>query len=351
MKKIILSIMIVLMSITIQVSAKDLGSFNAGDSIDQKQEVDATNFTAGNNVKVSSRINGANFVAGNNISLSSSQDILFTTGNVINAESITTKDAFLAGSRIDIKNSTVRDLYAAAEIINIDSDINRNIYAGGDTITINSRINGDVRLAADKINIGENAVITGKLIYPEEANLSIASGALVEQKESYKSSSTNTEVTLVDKAKTYIITYLSMLVTGCIIIACNQKVLKKINKEKLDVETVAKTMGVGFLSLVVTPIAAIITMITVIGIPISIISLILYGILIYLSIIPTAYYFGTKLLKDNIENKYLIFAISLLVIYILKELPMIGWLIGLLSLCFGLGIDFKLMKDYVTNKK
>lgn len=351
MKKIILSIMIVLMSITIQVSAKDLGSFNAGDSIDQKQEVDATNFTAGNNVKVSSRINGANFVAGNNISLSSSQDILFTAGNVINAESITTKDAFLAGSRIDIKNSSIRDLYAAAEIINIDSDINRNIYAGGDTITINSRINGDVRLAADKINIGENAVITGKLIYPEEANLSIASGALVEQKESYKSSSTNTEVTLVDKAKTYIITYLSMLVTGCIIIACNQKVLKKINKEKLDVETVAKTMGVGFLSLVVTPIAAIITMITVIGIPISIISLILYGILIYLSIIPTAYYFGTKLLKDNIENKYLIFAISLLVIYILKELPMIGWLIGLLSLCFGLGIDFKLMKDYVTNKK
>lgn len=351
MKKIILSIMIILMSITIQVSAKDLGSFNAGDSINQTKEIEATNFTAGNNVKVSSKIDGANFVAGNNISLSSSQDILFTAGNMINVESITTKDAFIAGSHIDIKNSTIRDLYAAAEVINIDSNINRNVYAGGESITINSRIDGDIHLAAERITIGEDAVITGKLIYPEEAKISISDNAQVNTKKTYKSSTTKEPSSIIEKVMNKTVPFISMLVTGLILIALNKRNTKQIEKLEKSFSNLAKQFGIGLLFLIVVPIASIFAMITVIGIPLSIITLIVYGILIYLSIIPASYYLGNWLLKDKIDNKYLIFAITLLVIYILKLLPIIAGTITLISLCIGLGIDIYLIKEHITTKK
>lgn len=349
-KKILLIIILLLTLVVVPVGAKSKDNFIANDNVKVNKNIGATTFMAGNRVEASSQIDGANFVAGNNVALSSTQDILFAAGNNVIVDGAVTKDAFLAGSMISIESSTIRDLYAAASTIRIDSDINRNAYLGADEVIINSKINGDVEVAADKIKIGEEAEITGTINYPENADISIAETAKVAKKTTYEVSEVNKETVVMTKIMDKVYAFLAMLLISIILMAMNKKVFTSMEKIKKDLNTFAKHFGIGFVFLIVVPIAAIILMCTMIGVPLSIISLLIYGIMIYLSIIPTTVYFGNLCFKDKIKNKYLLYAVSLLIIYLLRLIPGIGGLVSFISLCFGLGVYTELIRKNINTK-
>lgn len=349
-KKIFLLLILVLSLVMVPVGAKSKDNFAVDDNLKLDKSIGATTFAAGNTVNVNSEIDGAAFIAGNNVSISSSQDFLFTAGNSITLSGVNAKDAFVAGSNINIQSSNIRDLYAAAETIRIDSNISRNAYLGGTNVTINSIINGDVEVSAENIVIGKEAEITGTLNYPENAKITIEETAKVAQKTTYKVDTSTSEKTFRSKLLDRLYAFISMLLIGIILMALNKKAFAKIAKIKKDVSTFAKNVGIGFVFLVVIPIAAIILLFTVVGVPISIISLLLYGIMIYLSVIPTAYYLGNAFLKDKIKNEFGLFVVSLLTIYILRMIPGIGGLVTFISLCFGLGVYFELIKSNINSK-
>ena len=333
----------------IPVFAETTNGFYANDNVKLKKGLDTTTFVAGNNIDVKSNIDGASFVAGNNITLSSSQDYLFAAGNSINIENATTKDAFVAGSQITITSSTIRDLYAAGQNVRIDSEISRNAYLAGDTVTINGAIYGDATVAAENIRIGKEAIITGTLKYPEDSKISISESAEISTKKTYKGSS-NIEVkmTWVDILKSTIYSYLSILLIAFILLSLGKKIFTKISKLERTTEKNLKMALQGLGLLIITPIAAVIVMITIIGFPLSIITLLLWGICIYLSIIPTSYYIGKWLLEDKVKNDYLLLAISILVIKLLGILPVIGGLVTFVTIILGLGIIMNLL---ITQKK
>ena len=359
MKKKIYAILIALIAIaSINVYAKTDRAFYADETVSVKKEINTTSFVAGNNVDVSSTVDGLNFIAGNVVNVSSTQDYAFVAGNIVTLTNVTSKDAFVAGSLIKVIDSDIRDLYAVAETITINSNISRNLYAAGENITINSTIDGDVNLSAEKITIGENAVITGKLTYNENADIDIDKSASVESTKTYKpSENVDVEVEvspvalIVAEITSKIMSYLSMLAISLLLMVLNKKVFKDIKKIDKDAGNLVKTGLFGFAFLVGLPVAAVILLITVIGLPISIISLLLYGILIYLSLTATTYFFGSWLLKDKIKNEYLQFTITLLAIYVLKMIPIIGGLVGFISLCLGLGIYVTLFSKYIKSNK
>lgn len=349
MKNKILIILILLTTIFyIPVMAKS-NNFNSGEHLELDKKIDATNFSAGNNVEISSEIDGANFVAGNNIALSSTQDILFTAGNSININNITTKDAFIAGSLINIQQSNIRDLYAVAETIRIDSNISRNAYLGGENITINAKIDGDVEIAAENIRIGKEAEIKGTIHYPKDSKISIANTAKIGKQKTYKTKNVNVKKTIQSKIIDGVYSLLSMLLIGIILISLNKKTFKKIAKLEKDASIIIKTTAIGLLTLIIVPIISILVMITVIGLPLSLITLIIYILLIYLSSIPTAYYLST-LLGDKIKNKYIAFSLVLLIIYIIKLIPPLQGLINFLTICLGMGIYAYLIKQNIKEK-
>lgn len=347
-KKIALLLVIVLSLAFIPVFAKD-ENFNAGDELKLDQAIGATSFSAGNSIDMTSEVDGMNFVAGNTLALSSTQDHLFAAGNLIDLENVKTKDAFLAASTIKIKSSEIRDLYAAAETIRLESDV-RNAYLGGTKVTINSKIDGDARISAEEIVLGDNAQITGTLKYPETCKVDISKSALVNNKEAYEVEKVDEGNELVDNIKAKIYACLSMILIALILLALNSKLFAKIEKLDKKAGSVFKNMGIGLLVLVATPILALIAMITIVGFPLAIVSLICYGLLIYLSVIPTAYYFGKMLLKKQITNNYLLLALSIAVIYILRMIPVIGGLVTFISLITGLGIYLVLIKNNINAK-
>ena len=337
----------------IMTEAKTKNGFYADDEVQLTEEIDATTFVAGNNIDVSSKINGLNFVAGNNIELSSAQDYLFTAGNNITVNQINTKDAFIAGSTIRINESKIRDLFVAGATIKINSDVERDVYIGGDTVTIDGIIGGNVLIDADTIIIEKDTVIEGTLKYPDNAKLTLAENASIKKIKAYEAKKIETTVvTWKEKIKEKLYGYLSLLIIAFILMTLHHKLLKGIKGIKKEITQVLKLSGLGFLVLVVTPIAVVLTMISIIGLPLGIIVALLYGILIYLSMIPTAIYLGNWIMNKKNQNDYLVVAISLLIIYMIRIVPIIGGIIGFISLILGLGIYSNIFyKFYKEGKK
>jgi len=357
-KRIALLLVVVLSLVILPVQAKDYSNFKADDNLAVSGQIGATLFAAGNSVKTTSEVDGASFIAGNMLSISSKQDYLFAAGNNVMLSKVEAKDAFVAGSFITVEDSTIRDLYAAASTITINSDITRDLFVGGETVEINGKVFGDVSAACENIILGPDAAITGKLIYPKESKLEGREDQIGEI-ETYKTASkkdVNVDIKIspvgmiIAKVLGTLYKYVAMLLISIILLALNKRVFERIEEADKSFGKVALTSLIGFGVLCLLPFAAIITMITVIGIPLAFVSLIVYGLAIYLSIIPTAYYFGNMMFGKSIKNKYLLLTLTLLILYVLKAIPIIGGVVGFISLIFGLGMYISLLKEKATKK-
>ena len=333
MKKRVFFILVLLMTIAyLPVYAKD--NFYADSNISLKNDITSTSFVAGNNVEVTGKNNGISFIAGNNINVKNERDYLFAAGNTINIDNVSTKDAFIAGSFIQIDNSTIRDLYAAGERIKINSEITGNAYLGGETVEINSTIKGNVKISAETIIIGSNANIEGKLVYPKESNINKSESAKIAKESKYKTETTDKKDSPIDFIIEIIKSMVSMIFIAVILMALNPKAFNKFIKVDTKVSEIAKISLIGFGILLST-----------IGVGLSIICLLIYGIIFYLSAIPTSYFFGNWILKKQTDNKYLILIISLVALYILRAIPFVGALVTFISLIFGMGMYTKLLID------
>lgn len=360
-KKILLLLIMVLGLVAIPVHAEELDHFVAGDSVVVDKELGKTAFVAGNSVKLSSQIDGAAFVAGNIIYLNSSQDYLFAAGNNVTLDSVTAKDAFVFGNFLTVEASNIRDLYAAGTNIIINSDITGDLYVIGESVSINARVEGNVYSATDTIMIGENGVINGKLTYSEDTKLDAKESSIINDTETYANKTKDIDVDVDVKVNPFAIIagkvlgglyrFIAMFIIAVILLALNKKAFENIKKVKQDFGTIALTALLGFAFLILLPIAAIIVMITVIGIPLSVVALIIYGLLIYLSIIPTAYYFGNLVFGKAIKNRFLLMLVSLVILYFIRLIPILGGLVGFISLIFGLGIYTTLIKNSIVEKK
>ena len=349
-KKMCIFLMILITVLIMPAFVQAKNNIHIRDEVTINEKIDDTSFILGNLIKMNSEVEGINFVAGNNITLSSKQDYLFAAGNMINLVNIETKDAFVAGSTISIESSTIRTLYAAGTIITVNSDISKNANLAGDKIVINSKIEGDVYIAAEEITIGEEAVINGTLEYPSAAKINMSKTARISKTKTYKTTSTPNKKemiasTIIEKAYSF----LSMAIIGIILLSIIKPFFNKV--EETQKEEILKQILTGFLVLIVTPVAALILICTVVGIPIGIISMLLYGILIYLSPIPTAYFIGKNLFKEKIKNNYSLLLISLLMIYLIKLIPIIGSVVTFTGILFSLGLCFSILKEKIVKAK
>ena len=349
MKKKIAVLLVLLMAIVIPVNAKSLDNFKAGDVVKVDKDIDETTFVAGQNVDVTSKIKGIIFAAGERLKIAGENDYSFIAGRSIEVDEVVTKDAFVAGENIAITNSKIRDLYVAGAIIDISSDISRNVYAGGDVVTISGTINGDVNVAAERVIVSNGAEIKGTLNIPEDAKLE-KDGATINKVTTYKSKDVeiNKETLFVTTLMSNLTSCLAMMLLGFVGLFLFKGFFKKIDEFDKDAGFLTKYSILGLIELFAIPVAAVILLLVsimalMIPFPIVIVGLIIYGLMLYLSAIPTAYYLGNWILKDKVKNEYGIMALAILALYIARMIPVLGGLISLITVCFGLGIYVKML--------
>lgn len=351
-KGLLLILILVIGLVFVPVQAKGINGFYADEDVTIDKDVDSSLFAAGNTIDVNADVDGNSFVAGSDIKLKGNHDSVFLAGKSLTITEAYVKDAFIAGQDIKIENSRIRDLYVLGEKVKIVSDIERNLYAAGSIVSIDSTINGDVYLSADTIKISDNTVITGTLKYPSDAKISFGENVTIGKKVTYTSNNTTVSKPSI---KTIVVgkvsSLLALIFTGLVLLYGYNKLFKEVEKTKFDADVIIKTSLRGFIVLVVLPILAIIAMCTGIALPVALIALVAYFVIIYLSSIITAYYVGHKYLKKKIDNQYLLLIASLICLFIIKLIPYIGGIVGFVSLCFGLGFLFDVIKPNPTKSK
>ena len=356
MKKRMISFLMILLTIFIIPSFSAKHIYNVGENVVDEGNHEATRFVAGNNIKSTSIIDGISFIAGQKIDMKGSSTYAFYAGSTVDISGKIEKDLFAAGNIVTIEENAVisRDAYLAGSLVKVSTNIGRDLRAGGETVDIRGiTINGNASIYSEKVLMDENTKIVGKLSINEETEVEDLDKASIAEIEKVKDEEIDEIVVSKKSFSNYlleiIVSVISTLISLLVLFYLIPSSKKKIDDVKIEPGKMLKDAGVGLIVLIVVPILAIIAMITVVLIPVSIISLLLYGVCIYLSMLLSSYIVGLRISRKVFkkENLYITILSGALVLKLICYIPLIGGLVRLITLLYGVGICYK----FIINKK
>jgi hypothetical protein len=303
-------------------------------------------FGAGRSLTINGEVNGGISFAGQTITLNGNVG----NGARIAGQSITIngnigRDLFAAGSDLTISNQSVvkGDLVLGAGTARIIGRIDGDIKGSVGVATITHLVGGSVHLKVDKLTVTSSAKIQGNLTYTSKNQATVQSGAIIKGTTTLKLPEPTPSIlpVLAGVAVVWqVLAFLMILIIGIIVILIASR---RVTSLADSVQARPwQSLGWGAVILIMTPIAAIIVMITVIGLPLGLISLVLYGIALYLAQIPIALLIGRLIIRQNRElgSKGMMIgalALGLVILFLLRLIPFVGWIVGLLTIVFGLG--------------
>ncbi len=350
MKKII-SYIIVLMLLLMSVSALEL---REGDEISIKEGLSENLLAAGGKILVDAKVDGDVTALGGEMTLNSEINGSATTiggdmsinGNVngdimpiggnINVNGAIDGDVRAIGGNININGPVNGELVLIGGKLNVNGPINGDVLIMGGEVVIDSVIQGDAEIEADTIEFKEGALIKGNLNYDSDKitlNENQVEGAIT--KEELRK---DWDFPHVKRSRVKFLGGLSLILVGIILVLVMPNVANDLS------ETIKKkpwmTMLYGFLALILTPIAAMIVMITIIGLPLGMLLVIVYILALAVSAVFPVLYLGKAILeglKKPYKNQVLPMLAGGVAYIILVNIPFINGLTRLLALLLGLG--------------
>jgi hypothetical protein len=320
--------------------------FAAGEIVEISGTVNGDVYVAGGQVLVDGIINGDLLAVGGVIFIPGTvtQNIR-TAGGQVNISGNVGRNITVVGGNVDISSdaSAVGSIVGAGGNFNLNAPIGKDAAIGAGNLNINSTVSRDLMAAVGTLRLSSNARVGGDITYWSEEDASIAESATILGNVEKKTSPKFTEPQASKKAMEGIGSFLkvtsllSTLLIGIIMIRLypnlSKRTVKTIN------EKAPTSLAAGFALIILTPILALLLMITVIGLPISLALLFIWGAFLYLGRIFVFIWGGRKVISyfRNKESMTLSLVIGALVYYALTILPFIGWVIKLAVVILGLG--------------
>lgn len=313
-------------------------------------DVDASVFLAGQNTENNAHIQGLLCSAGYKVNSTGVSEYLIAAGYDIAVGGAAVKDAVLAGCNIEISGNIGRDVYAFGKNISISGTIGRNAKLAADSVSINGTVLGDLDITAGTILISENAVISGKLRYNSDADI-VAPETTLQDAEIYEPDVTDTEFfeeqpsatdLLLDAIKGIVFSYVGVLAVAMLLLWLTPLWETVDNKyENASFGKYAAAFGIGFAVLVALPLASVILMVTGFGLRLGFTLLMLYLAAMAVSPVFLSYIFGKLLWRKAFKkavNYPAELAIGVLAWRILASVPLLSFLVGFISIPFGIGV-------------
>jgi hypothetical protein len=330
--------------------------FAAGDNVALHGTVNGDAYLAGGNILVDGTVNGDIIAAGGQIIIEAKQvkNVRLIGGSlIINSKNIT-GNITMAGGQIDIANSSeiAGSLVTAGGNIRIGAPIGRGAHIAGGQISISNSINGDMFAAGNTIKLSPEAKINGNVTYWSENKISATrdqiKGSLVQKTPPDTKRAKNSAVAAFASMKIIqtLMGFVTAFIFGLIFIFllpnCTLKLMTTIRSG------VWKNLGLGFLSIILTPIVFVILLITILGIPFAFLLLFALILLVYFAKIFVSLVIGEKVFQYfKIKGgKVWMLIVGLLIYYIISFIPFLGGIISFLVMILGIGAMLILKKDY-----
>lgn len=311
---------------------------------------------------------------------------VIAAGQDVTIKGIVEGDVIAAGMYVKVESQVLGDVRVAGSDVRIGGNINKNLNAFGATVTIldSAKVMGNALIAGGGTDV--NGLIMGKLTTyagTSSLNATVEKDAYIEIDPqsrlvlmpktnikgnlTYKSTKelnkqegatvlgeTTQEMpkVLTDQGKkskawpgilvAKLVSLIGMFIVGLVLIGLFRDKLYKITD--IIWKSPWQSLLWGIIFLIVVPILAIILLITVIGIPLSIVGILVYVTLLYVSGIFTALVIGQSVVNligkkqpAKKGNQILFLVVGLVIIGIICLIPFVGFFIRLLTILFGTG--------------
>lgn len=323
--------------------------FAAGETVEIYGTINGDVYAAGGQILIEGTVNGDVLAAGGNITIAGTvaQDVRIAGGN-LQVNGIIEGNTTAAGGNITLANNAQLNgnLVFGGGNITVNAPVAGSLVGGGGTLTINSDIGGSITAGTSNLRLAPQAHVTGNVTYwsPEEAVLdpsATVSGTLIrneptrfEEREDARDTAQEaiSVALLIWKA----ISFLSALAIG--ILLANFAPVYSRSVGMTISEQPWLSLGMGLLVLVITPVIAMILLITIIGIPLAGIVFALYALLLYFAKIAVALWIGHVLApRLNIAPGVVgQFTLGIVVYGLLTLIPIVSLLLKIADV-FGLG--------------
>lgn len=316
----------------------------AGDSVVIDGTVNGDVFAFAESVIINGRIDGNLVTAGNTVEVRGT-----VTGTVFGAANVLTVDgrierSFLgAGSTVTITRSgTVsRSVFAAGDQLNHLGSVGRGMAIAGSRARIDGQVGQELQAGIDRLTIESGAVINGPVTYTSEREAVIAKNARI-GKVTWQLPDVRWSADFdpwFTSAWWIALKFGGFLAVGMAVLALFPGMRDRF--PHLLIRKAWQAPLAGFLALLAIPVAAIILLLTIVGIPLSLITFLLFPAVIYVSQIYVSWAVG-RLLADQIEplrNQAwpLLFLLGALLTTVAVEVPFVGILVAMATVFYGLG--------------
>ncbi len=285
-------------------------------------------------ILVDGRVEGDLFAAGNTIDLRGPiGDSTRIVGQILTVDTTIDGDLLAGGEELYLtENASVAGgLTAAASLVEIDGTVGRGARVAAGEIIVRGTVNGDVNVIADHLDLAPGARITGDLDYRARTPLSPEAAAQVEGAVRYEE-----PVEDPDNGGGgfgflfWFWQVLASLLTGIVVVAALRGVVERLVASIAEETTLGALLG--FTAFLLIPVAAAIAIVTLVGLPIGVAAVLLFGLALYAAKLPIAVWIGGRLLGlagRPGASPYTAMAVGILLLYLLFAIPFVGWLFWL----------------------
>lgn len=315
-------------------------TFVAGAMITGAPEIKGDAWIIGSNLEISGNYGDDLNAAGGQVNIAGEiKDNLRVASGNVKLDSKVDGNVYLAGGQIDINKDAVikGDLLVAGGMVTLRGSVEGDVRIAGGQVTIDGPIKGNLYLEADEIKITENAIINGNFLYTSSKKIeNLKSGQVigetrfteaVEEKVGETGQKISQTASIVGKITSMIMSFIGMLLVGLALILIAPTFVDK--SSYYFQKKMGWSLLYGIVMAIVTPVVCIFLMVTMVGIPLSLIVLVMYFIGLYLSYLLAGFALGSVLLNRKsikIAPMLLSLALGVLVIQIIGVIPWIGWI-------------------------
>lgn len=320
----------------------------AGGSVRQTVPIEGDLFGFGGDFELLAPVKGDAMIAGGNVRLRGpiGGELMAAGGNVVLA-SVVARDVVIAGGNVEIaKEATVEgDLTTAGGDVDVRGSVKGSVHVGAGNVLIDSEVGGDVHAASGDLKLGPNARIAGRVVH-RGANVSRDPAAEVAGGIERALVSSDKRRGFRDRVRSNSgggwFWTIGVLGLAALLAGAFPEPSKRVAAELRARPGLAFLFG--FIVLVCVPIAAVVFMITIIGIPVAIAVLLLYFVLLLVGYAAAGVMLGEAALQrfraqDAAHVGWRIGAavLAMLVIALLGRIPFLGGFIVFAALLAGIG--------------
>ncbi len=333
-------------------------------------------YIAGGNVSSSGKVNGDLIAAGGTVLISSAvlQDLIVGGGSItilgnvgddirvgggnITISSKVVGDVVAGGGQVQISGAGIGgDVLWGGGTIRIEAPVAGSLMLAGGNVYINSPIKGNVEFKGDKLTLGSGAVIQGNLTYASANPADIQQGAVVRGETKYEKQESKANGAM----KAGIATFLTLALLAKFLMTLASALAFGLIFQKYAIAMVRGAaagplleLGRGFAVVVITPIASVVLLVTVLGIPLGLLGLVAFVAMCIFASIAGPIVLGSVVHKltmkpNDYQVTWLTILIGVVLYSILGWIPIIGWLARFVIFLITLGATMKIKWDVVKS--